>query len=134
MFRNNRSFILAIIAFTFGVDVLGKDVLTKKSSSIHACDKFNKDLIPLPIDMEYESKNTALLIGINQIKYDFSLNLINENNHGNDVTFLNSLSTIFQQMNIRKFIVFWITRKISVNSMSKTTLHFSTESYLEIIA
>ncbi len=102
MFRNNRSFILAIIAFTFGVDVLGKDVLTKKSSSIHACDKFNKDLIPLPIDMEYESKNTALLIGINQIKYDFSLNLINENNHGNDVTFFKQFIDDFSTNEYKK--------------------------------
>lgn len=107
MFRNNRRFILAIIAFAFafafGVDVLGKDILTKKSSSIlHACDKFNKDLIPLPIDMEYESKNTALLIGINQIKYDFSLNLINENNHGNDVTFFKQFIDDFSTNEYKK--------------------------------
>ena len=103
MFRNNRRFILAIIAFTFGVGVLGKDVLTIKSSSIlHTCDKFNKDLIPLPIDMEYEAKNTALLIGVNQIKYDFSLDLFHENKLGSDVAFFQQFIDDFSTNEYKK--------------------------------
>ena len=97
----NYSIILMILAF--GVDVLGKDILTINSPSlVQSCDKFKKVLIPLPIDMEYETKNTALHIGVNQIKYDFSLNLINENDHGNDVTFFKQFIDDFSTNEYKK--------------------------------
>lgn len=88
MLRKNIRLILVLIAFVFGVNVLGKDILNMDSPApIQTCDKFNKVLMPLPIDMEYEAKNTALLIGVNQIKYDFSLDLFHENELGSDVAF-----------------------------------------------
>ena len=59
----------------------------KYSSSVQSCSNFKKSSISLPIDMEYETKNTALRLGINKIKYDFPLNLSQENIHGGDVTF-----------------------------------------------
>ncbi len=88
MLRKNIRLILVLIAFVFGVNVLGKNILNMDSPGpIQTCDKFNKALIPLPIDMEYEAKNTALLIGVNQIKYDLSLDLFHENELGSDVAF-----------------------------------------------
>jgi hypothetical protein len=113
MFKNLR-YIFVVMFFAFGDEVLSKGISDNKySSPVQSCSNFKKSSISLPIDMEYETKNTALRLGIYKIKYGFPLNLSQENIHGGDVTFFkqfidnllaNEYKTIFNILDNNKNI------------------------------